>query len=105
MRYIRASAESEPEYGEGTFYFEIDADNDGVVRQVEIYERAIFCGRWTGAALEGYICDQKASAMGLTESQAIPAEAFQVAWHLAQASPRRFPRFDLFDKMNSGEST
>lgn len=83
MKYYKGRDEYEPEYGEGMIYSEVDEELDMVVRQVEIYERACFSGKWTGTSLEGWISDKKVSQSDFTQTQAISAEEFEVAWNKA----------------------
>ena len=83
MKYYKGRDEYEPQYGEGLIYFEVDDELDMVVRQVEIYERACFSGRWTGSSLEGWISDKKASQTDFAQTQPISAEEFEIAWKQA----------------------
>jgi hypothetical protein len=85
MKYYKHTADyAESEYGEGIVYLEIDEDKDMVVKQVEVCDKAYLIGEWTGDALVGWICDQAASLLGLTDKDAISAEEFASVWKRAK---------------------
>lgn len=80
-RYYKGYAESDD--GAGETY--IEADNDIVTRQVEIYgEKVYWSDQQTDSDPLHRICDQPVSTLDLTLANEITPEEFEAVWHRAK---------------------